>query len=201
VKYDINKIYELPLIGQAFVLLLASLFFIGIGYQLSIANIQWQTSVSIGQQDALLKEYEATIDQQVEIKRHDIPLPELKKLLSDTQFKLITETELTGVLDDILKLGATNAIQFQSVDPKDKIKKDKFMIVPISIIMTGTYDHIARFMSQVANMPMVIKLGDFVMTNEMTDSTTPNTTFSPFTVDTPLKMQLTLEVYESTHEK
>jgi len=198
VKYDINKLYELPLIGQLLLLVLFAVFVIGAGYQLTIAGLGTELHTGYQQEVDLFKEYSSTIDQQIELKHHYLKLPELKKLLSQSENELITQSGFTALLNDILKLGAANSIKFQLFEPKEKIKQGKFTVVPIMIMMSSTYDHTATFMSQVANLTKVVKVGDFTMSVDAPESQTGNTSLLPLTIETPMKTQLTLEVYESS---
>jgi type IV pilus assembly protein PilO len=198
VKYEINKLYALPVIGQVLMLALFSLFILGIGYELSIADLITQVHSAHQQEWVLMKNYASIIDQQTELKHHSLSVPALKKMLSSTENTLIKESEFTALVDDILKLGANNSIKFQLVEPKEKVKRNNLVIVSINIAMTGTYDQIAHFMSQVANFSKVVMVGNFMMSSEIAETTQGNVAFQPLTIDTPLKTQLTLEVYEAT---
>jgi type IV pilus assembly protein PilO len=48
----------------------------------------------------------------------------------------------------------------------DTTKSVTYSKVPIKVVMVGNYHQISDFVSQVANMPMIIAIGNFTITNE-----------------------------------
>lgn len=50
--------------------------------------------------------------------------------------------------------------------PPENVRKIQFDKVPIKVVVVGNYHQIADFVSQLANMPWIISIGNFTVSNE-----------------------------------
>lgn len=125
-------------------------------------------------------------------------LPSLKTMLVDWEKQLVPYNELPQLLNEILKLGGNNNLYFSTFTPGESEKiqvggeeEDKkaqpntqaqasqkpakkeieitYYKVPIKVVVAGTYHNIAHFMSEAANLPKVVSIGDFTISRN-TDS-------------------------------
>jgi type IV pilus assembly protein PilO len=96
-------------------------------------------------------------------------LPALFKTLLQWQGQLIKPTELPDLLSEILKIGTGNNLQFDLFSPGDKTREDIYFKLPIKIVVTGSYNQIADFISQLANMKWLVAVDNFIIMKKELD--------------------------------
>lgn len=115
-------------------------------------------------------------------------LPAIKKMLNTWENKLISPKEMPDALNQILKIGASNQLQFNLFSPQAALPEDGFNKIPIKVSVLGNYHEIANFISQVANMPWIITVTTWTITRNVKTVPTDK-------VDTRLSADLLMEVY------
>lgn len=88
-------------------------------------------------------------------------LPQLQETLKAWQGELIKPSQLPDLLNEILKIGTSNNLQFDLFNPGEGLKVDQYIKIPIRVIIKGNYDQIANFISQVANMKWLVGITNF----------------------------------------
>lgn len=163
IDYDIKNITNLPLKAQ---LLVSSIFFFVIlyfGYLWDFSALNRQIASGKQQEQDLKIQVEALIDDLADLNDEISQLPKLKEMLQTWQAKLVKPSELPDLLNEILKVGTNNQLQFDLFNPGAEVKEDLYYQVPIKTIVTGDYNQIASFLSQVANMPWIVVIDNFVI--------------------------------------
>jgi type IV pilus assembly protein PilO len=89
--------------------------------------------------------------------------PQLFATLIEWQDQLIKPEQLPDLLNEILKVGTGNSLQFDLFNPGEKVKEDIYYKVPIIIVVEGSYNQIADFISQLANMKWLIAVDNFII--------------------------------------
>lgn len=193
-NYDIKKMYEWPFGARALVLVFVSVLILLFGYVIDIVPYRTQIQASAAQEEDLKGQLQLMINQQVTMKNDIAQLPAVKALLLDWQKKILTKEELSGVLDEILKIGQDNNLKIISFNPTNEIKDGIYYKTPVSIDMTGTYNQIAIFISQLANMPKLINIDAFTITNDQNKS--PSNDSAPLAASDDLfTAELDIEIY------
>jgi len=195
INYDVKKIYEWPFLAQLFIMVIVSLFIIYFGYFIDLIPLQNQIKTIYQQELDLKDQFKVSLDQQVAITNDILLLPKLQQLLVLWEQRFITAPDLPALLDAILKSGQENGLKFNLFDPGSEVKQGKYTMIPLRINMTGTYDQIASFMSQVANMPKLVVIGKFTLSNEAASEDQANSNPEPINSDLGLTADLTLEIY------
>lgn len=198
-EYDLNRIYEWPKPAKIFLTGLTFVLVLYFGYAFDIASLTKQTDALKKQEQDLLDQYKSSVNNQTIIQAHIEQLPKLKLILNQLDKNLTKPSDITDLLDKILQMGASNALQFSLFEPGSKIQDGPFYKIPIKIVMTGNYDQTGSFISQVANMKNIVKIADFTIStlpNEIQDATSPDQTSTSLNTALRLKTDLTLEVYE-----
>jgi len=165
IKNSINfkNIYEWPLYGRLVVFLLVSLGVFYFGYYFDFSSFSNQIYGKYQQEKDLKQQMKAILKNEAEMHEVVSSFHEIEKLLDQWQGQLINGAHLPDLLNQILKLGTANHLQFSLFVPGDKQKKDDYFEVPIKIVMQGGYNQVANFISQVANLPEIVAIGDFVI--------------------------------------
>ncbi len=104
-------------------------------------------------------------------KKEAINLDLLKKQLIETQEsfgallkQLPSKSEMDALLTDINQAGLGRGLQFELFRPGAETVNGAFAELPIVIRVTGNYDDIGRFASDIAMLPRIVTLNDIAIT-------------------------------------
>ncbi len=100
-------------------------------------------------------------------KRVAINLDIIKKQLIDTQEsfgallkQLPSKSEMDALLTDINQAGLGRGLQFDLFRPSGEVATGVFTEQPISIKVTGNYDDLGNFASDISQLPRIVTLND-----------------------------------------
>ena len=130
-----------------------------------------------------------------------LQFPEVLKLLNEWQGQLITGSNLPDLLNQILKIGAANHLQFSLFVPGAKKQEDDYFMVPIKVLVRGNYNQVANFISQVANLPQIVVISDFMMLKLANAAGVDEKETEDAGAANYLTTALTLEVYYLANKK
>jgi len=122
---------------------------------------EWDRLTVIREQENKLK------DEYKEKKKQAINLDLIKKQLLETQQsfgallkQLPTKSEMASLLTDINQAGLGRGLLFDLFKPSSEIVTGEFTEQPIAIKVTGTYDDLGRFSSDISIMPRIVTLNE-----------------------------------------
>lgn len=126
---------------------------------------QWEKLQSIQKEEGSLKE---TF---LNKKKQAINLDLIKKQLTETQEslgallkQLPSKSEMDALLTDINQAGLGRGLQFELFKPGTEIVRDgAFAEQPITIKVTGSYDDIGKFSSDIAMLSRIVTLNDIAI--------------------------------------
>ena len=126
---------------------------------------EWEKLTIIREEENKLKEtYLAK-------KKQAVNLDLIKKQLIDTQNsfgallkQLPTKSEMAALLTDINQAGLGRGLLFELFRPGPEVATGVFTEQPISIKVTGTYDDLGKFASDISMMPRIVTLNDISVT-------------------------------------
>jgi len=104
-------------------------------------------------------------------KRQAINLDLIKKQLTETQEsfgallkQLPSKSEMDALLTDINQAGLGRGLLFDLFRPGPETVNGSFTEQPITIKVTGNYDDIGKFSSDIAMLPRIVTLNDIAIT-------------------------------------
>lgn len=104
-------------------------------------------------------------------KREAINLDIIKKQLIDTQQsfgallkQLPSKSEMDALLTDINQAGLGRGLQFELFRPGPEVATGVFTEQPITIKVTGNYDDLGKFASDISQLPRIVTLNDISVT-------------------------------------
>jgi type IV pilus assembly protein PilO len=122
---------------------------------------EWQTLTKVREEEGQLKETYLIK------KRQAINLDLIKKQLTETQEsfgallkQLPSKSEMDALLTDINQAGLGRGLQFELFKPGAEKMEGAFAELPITIKVTGNYDDIGKFSSDIAMLPRIVTLND-----------------------------------------
>lgn len=191
VKYDIKNIYQWPNGAKALLLISLSVLLFILGYVVDVVRFKTEITNSIKHEADLKGQLQLMMDRQFIVKSNITQLPMMKTRLIEWQKKIISKDELPDLLNKILKTAQSNNLKIVAFNPEGEIKDGIYYKTPVNIDMTGTYDQIATFISQLANFSKLVNIDAFTLTNSdksLSDSLSLNS-------DAVLTAQLDIEIY------
>lgn len=122
---------------------------------------EWERLTGIQEQEVQLKETYMTK------KRQAVNLDLIKKQLIETQQsfgallkQLPTKTEMAALLTDINQAGLGRGLLFDLFRPGPEVITKELAEQPITIKVTGNYDDLGKFSSDISTMPRIVILGE-----------------------------------------
>jgi type IV pilus assembly protein PilO len=137
--------------------------FLGILVLGAIADWQgeWSTYKAAKDEEAKLRETFLTK------KKEAINLDIIKKQLIETQQsfgallkQLPSKSEMDALLTDINQAGLGRGLQFDLFRPSPEVATGVFTEQPIAIRVTGNYDDLGKFTSDISQLPRIVTLND-----------------------------------------
>jgi type IV pilus assembly protein PilO len=120
-------------------------------------------------------------------KREAINLDIIKKQLIDTQQsfgallkQLPSKSEMDALLTDINQAGLGRGLQFELFKPGPEAATGVFTEQPITIKVTGNYDDLGKFASDISQLPRIVTLNNISVTPGTTGILTMEATAKTF---------------------
>ncbi len=125
---------------------------------------QWETLHTIKQEEEQLKETFLAK------KKEAINLDLIKKQLTETQEsfgallkQLPSKSEMDALLTDINQAGLGRGLQFELFRPGGETVNGAFAEQPITIKVTGNYDDLGKFASDISMLPRIVTLNEIAI--------------------------------------
>ena len=122
---------------------------------------EWESLKAVRQEEDTLR------DTFLSKKREAINLDIIKKQLIDTQQafgallkQLPSKSEMDALLTDINQAGLGRGLQFELFRPGPEVATGVFTEQPITIKVTGNYDDLGKFASDISQLPRIVTLND-----------------------------------------
>lgn len=140
---------------------------------------EWEKLKTVREEEGRLKE---TF---LNKKKEAINLDLIKKQLLETQEsfgallkQLPSKSEMDALLTDINQAGLGRGLQFELFRPGKENIKGAFAEQPITIKVTGSYDDLGKFASDISTLPRIVTLNDIAIqpaSNTLTMNATAKT--------------------------
>lgn len=166
-KITVNNIYDWPLTLRLLALTLFAAVVFYFCYSWDISRLSKQLFTARQKENDLKDQLKLLISNQNSLKNDISQSEKLKNILYLWQNQLVTYPALPKIISDILKIGSTNGVQFPLFLPQPQEKQDIYFKVPIKVVGVGNYHQLANFVSQVANMPWIVTINNFSLTDEI----------------------------------
>ena len=91
-------------------------------------------------------------------------MSQIEDMLAVMVRQLPDSTEVPSLLVDITEGGARRGLNFLVFDPQQEELEDFYAILPIRMEVAGSYHQLAGFISDLAQMPRIVTVGDMAIT-------------------------------------
>lgn len=150
-----------PGLVKAFMLLLAFVVVLGLGYQF-LAKAQIQKLETVEREEVTLREdFTAKAFEAANLDALREQMQEMQLVFNALVNQLPSDTQVPGLLEDISAIGVSNGLEFNSVELQAEVAQEFYVELPIDILVSGTYHDLGAFVSGIAGLPRIVTLHDF----------------------------------------
>lgn len=111
----------------------------------------------------LMTELVGRSQQAANLKTYGEQVSELETLLGSRVGQLPLESEVSGLLEDISRLGLAAGLVFENIQWLPEVMQPFYMELPLQITVVGDYHDFGVFASGVAGLPRIVTLHDFAI--------------------------------------
>lgn len=194
-KMTLNNIYDWPLTMRLLVLTAFAAVVFYLCYSWDISSISSKLMNAKQKEVDLQQQLQFSIEKQNDLKNEISQSDKINSTLLQWQNKLVTYNELPQLINDILKIGSTNGVEFPLFSPLQQVKVDIYYKIPIKVVAVGNYHQLANFFSQVANMPLIVAINNFSITTEIKNDLIGTQLAKVAATENLLTAEFNLEVY------
>ncbi|MBU0912134.1 MAG: type 4a pilus biogenesis protein PilO [Gammaproteobacteria bacterium] len=162
-EIDFNNMGAWPKAGKIALALVVALVVMVLSYFFLIeAQV---TNLEAAQQ----KELELRVDYQnkyvkaLNLELYQQQMQDMEKTFSTLLKQLPLTHETPGMLDDITFAGTSVGLTFVRINWMPEIEKEFYTELPIQIEVIGDYHQIGNFVSEIAKLPRIVSLHDFLI--------------------------------------
>lgn len=160
-----QEIHKWPFSVLTFLGIMLSIFLLFIGYFLIISSSIEDLNSEVIKEEKLKKDYSDKIKQTVNLDGYKKQLQEIT-IASDQLLKQLPDrSEIEKLLIYINQAGGTRGLKFDYFKPEKEIMSEFYAELPIKIKVTGTYDAIGNFATDISQLSRVVILKDISLTS------------------------------------
>jgi type IV pilus assembly protein PilO len=161
---DFKEMPNWPLKGQVAALCILILLVLGAAYLTVFSSIRDEVEQARLQEEQLRQTY-------IDKKRQASNLAALENQLKQIEIsfgtllkQLPTKSEMDSLLTEINQAGIGRGLQFELFRPAGEVKTDQMAELPIQIRLTGTYNELAAFVTDVSQLSRIVTISDISLT-------------------------------------
>lgn len=192
-KLSLKNIYDWPLLLRILVCIILSLVLVYVGYVWHFSSLFTQLGTAQKEEIDLQEQIRNVIVKQIALQKQVAHFSQQESLLNEWLKKFPKSTDLPNVINEIIKIAASNNIHFNLFDPGAAVREGIYGKVPIKAVIVGDYHQIGQFISKIANLNTMVAVRNFSFTSE-NKSAAPSTPSESLLLG-PLTGELNFEVY------
>lgn len=162
-EIDFNNMGAWPRAGKvalalvvAFVVMVLSYFFL---VEKQVVKLETEQK----KEQTLRTDYQSKYALAVNLELYQQQMAEMEKTFSTLLKQLPATHETPGMLDDITFAGTSVGLTFVRINWMPEIEKEFYTELPIQIEVIGDYHQIGNFVSEIAKLPRIVSLHDFLI--------------------------------------
>lgn len=166
---NLNELYKLPMAMKLLICLGVVVAVLGLAYVLSFSSQQTRLSLAEATEETLKTEYKEKAGMAAGLDGLQKELKQIEAAFGTLLKQLPTESEVPNLIQELHQAGATNGMSMDSVKPNAPIVEGQIETLPYSISVTGNYEQIARFASDVGLLSRIVTLDQLNITKKAGD--------------------------------
>jgi len=149
-----------PLTGQAIALGLMAVLVVALGYFFVLSDQLTKLDSVKAEEETLKQSYVDKRRQVVNKAALEAQLKEIEHSFGKLIKQLPTKSQMDSVLTEINQAGTGRGLQFELFRPGNEIKSAEMAELPIDIRLSGTYDQLANFASDLGRLSRIVTLSN-----------------------------------------
>lgn len=161
---DMNQPAEWPPWFVVVVSLLACLALLYGGWQFLIQDQRLSLDYERAKELELRQTFTIKKGMVVNLPAYQAQMIQIKEMLAELVRQLPDSSEVPSLLIDITEAGGRRGLEFVVFDPQEQKLGDFYSTLPILMEVKGNYHQLANFISDLAQMPRIVTVGDLEIT-------------------------------------
>ena len=161
---DMNEPGEWPPWFVVVVSLLVCLAMLYGGWQFLIRDQRLSLDYAQAQELELRRTFTVKKGMVVNLPAYQAQMIQIKNMLAELVRQLPDSSEVPSLLIDITEAGGRRGLEFVVFDPQEQELGDFYSTLPILMEVKGNYHQLANFISDLAQMPRIVTVGDLEIT-------------------------------------
>jgi len=161
---DMNQPAEWPPWFVVVVSLLACLALLYGGWQFLIQDQRLSLDYERAKELELRQTFTIKKGMVVNLPAYQAQMIQIKEMLAELVRQLPDSSEVPSLLIDITEAGGRRGLEFVVFDPQEQELGDFYSTLPILMEVKGNYHQLANFISDLAQMPRIVTVGDLEIT-------------------------------------
>lgn len=150
-----------PGILKVFSLVLVAVLVLALGYYFIVSKQLAELESDKRKEQMLKEEFKTKAFEAANLDALRAQMAEMNEMFGALVSQLPSDTQVPGLLEDITGIGASNGLEFNSLELQSEQTKEFYVELPIDIVVTGTYHDLGAFVSGIASLPRIVTLHDF----------------------------------------
>jgi len=161
---DFKDMPNWPLPGQLAALCLLVLLVMGAAYLAVFSSVQDEIEQARLQEEQLRQTFIDKKRQASNLIALENQLKQIEVSFGTLLKQLPTKSEMDSLLTEINQAGIGRGLQFELFRPAGEVKTDQMAELPIQIRLTGTYNELAAFVTDVSQLSRIVTISDISLT-------------------------------------
>lgn len=162
-EIDFNNMGAWPKAGKIALALLVAVIVMVLSYFFLIETQVVKLETEQNKELDLRVDYQNKYVKALNLELYQQQMQEMEKTFSTLLKQLPATHETPGMLDDITFAGTSVGLTFVRINWMPEIGKEFYTELPIQIEVIGDYHQIGNFVSEIAKLPRIVSLHDFVI--------------------------------------
>ena len=160
---DLNDIASWPALAKSLVFSFIMLLIIGLGYYVYIDDSINALNTAKSQENQLKDTLNLKATQAANLPAYKQQMIELQAMLKEQLKQLPNKNEIATLIDDISYLATKDELKISKINWEAEINKQFYTELPMTIQLSGNYNQIGNFISDLASLPRIVVLQNFKM--------------------------------------
>lgn len=166
VDLDLEYSGSWPPLIKGIVLIIIFLITLFFGYFLVLSSQISELADGTKLHEKARYEYESKYRLAYNLSAYQQQMIELEVQLAKMLKKLPATHETPGMLDDVTFIATSAGLRISTIKWGSEVEKEFYTELPLYIDVTGSYHQLGQFVSEVAKLPRIVSLHEFVISKD-----------------------------------
>lgn len=162
-ELDLNDVGIWPWTAKIITIGFIGIFIVFLGYWLDTKKQLVKLDTAQQEELTLRATFEAKQHLSANLDAYKEQMATMKASFGALLRQLPEKTEVPGLIEDISHQGLAAGLEFRSIRLQPEKQIDFYVELPIEISVVGNYHQFGEFISNVASLPRIVTLHDFVI--------------------------------------